>query len=199
MGVIVPFPANLESLLAAGYRFAKTEACPVCREPVEVFSTPGGRTIAMNPMCCLTRPAVRHFETCNPKQEAANGNTRTDVQDTAGRDSDSDIARDICGQPGFLVGGRPVESRNLPESLPVGGLDAQSAGIKLYGVTDPNHQLLAVGYEPVSGTLVCQFAKGKGQYAGVPEDEYLKLRKVPFAYHILTTNIKGKYPYTKLN
>jgi hypothetical protein len=82
----------------------------------------------------------------------------------------------------------------------VGGLDAQSAGIKLYGVTDPNHQLLAVGYEPVSGTLVCQFKTAKWSYGpGVPEDEFMKLRHSPFAYRIFTTNIKTKYPATKLS
>jgi hypothetical protein len=69
--------------------------------------------------------------------------------------------------------------------------------ISMYGVTDPNHQLLAVGWR--DGVLVCQFAKGKGSYAGVPEAEFIKLRNVPFAYRILTTNIKNKYPYTKLS
>ena len=69
----------------------------------------------------------------------------------------------------------------------------------MHGVTDPNHQLIAVGYEPVTGTLVCQFKTAKWSYAGVPENEYLKLRKNPFAYRIFTTNIKGKYPATKMS
>jgi len=69
--------------------------------------------------------------------------------------------------------------------------------ISMYGVTDPNHQLLTVGWR--DGVLVCQFAKGKGSYAGVPEAEFIKLRNVPFVYRILTTNIKNKYPYTKLS
>jgi hypothetical protein len=191
----VPFPANLEKLLAAVYRFARTEACPVCREPVEIWGTPGGRTIAMNLMCCLTRPAVRHFETCNLKQEALNGNTGTDVQDTAGRDSDSCDASSHAG----LSGG---SGRDVPGSgsVPDGRLNAQGSGIKLHGVTDPNHQLLAVGYEPVSGTLVCQFKTAKWSYGpGVPEDEFMKLRHSPFAYRIFTTNIKTKYPATKLS
>ena len=60
----MPFPSNLEQLEAAGYRYSRTEACPVCRENVEVFSTPGGRTIAMNPMIATLSPAIRHYETC---------------------------------------------------------------------------------------------------------------------------------------
>jgi hypothetical protein len=74
---------------------------------------------------------------------------------------------------------------------------AEIDGIPMFGVTDPNRQLLSVGWR--DGVLVCQFAKGKGSYSGVPEAEFMKLRKVPFAYRILTTNIKGKYPYTKLS
>jgi hypothetical protein len=68
----------------------------------------------------------------------------------------------------------------------------------MYGVNDPNHQLLAVGYDPVDCVLVCQWAKGKGKHTGVPEDLYLKLRRVPFAYRQYISTIKGKYPYTKV-
>ena len=63
-------------------------------------------------------------------------------------------------------------------------------------MNDPNHQLIAVGWD--DGILVCQWAKGKGQHTGVPEDLYLKLRRVPFAYRQYIATIKGKYPYTKL-
>ena len=62
----MPFPLDLESLLAAGYTFARSEICPVCQEAVEVFTTPGKREIALNPMCELLRPAVRHYEVCKP-------------------------------------------------------------------------------------------------------------------------------------
>ena len=61
----MPFPSNLEQLEAAGSVFLKSATCPVCQEPVEVFTTPGKREIAMNPMCCLSRPAVRHYLFCN--------------------------------------------------------------------------------------------------------------------------------------
>ena len=193
----MPFPLDLESLLAAGYTFARSEICPVCQEAVEVFTTPGKREIALNPMCELLRPAVRHYETCNvtPKQEATNGSTGNDVQDAQGRDSD----RGVDGAVGHAS--REVrEADNEPSvqrGLPVGGHDAQGSGIKLYGVTDPNKQLLAVGWD--DGVLVCQWSKSKGQHTGVPEDLYLKLRRVPFAYRQYIATIKGKFPYEKLS
>ncbi len=187
----MPFPLDLESLLAAGYTFARSEICPVCQEAVEVFTTPGKREIALNPMCELLRPAVRHYETCNsaPKQEAANGSTGNDVQDAQGRDSDGGPSGD---SPRHL----PVGRGHDQGVIPAGGRDAQGAGIKIYGVTDPNKQLIAVGWD--DGVLVCQFKTAKWSYAGVPEAEFVKLRRVPYAYRIFTTNIKGKYPATKM-
>ena len=149
----MPFPINLESLLAAGYVFLRSETCHACQEPVEVFTTPGKRELAMQPMCELLRPAVRHYETCKPSIPTPEAQ-------------------------------KPQEQAAVPRQ------------IAMYAVTDPNRQLLSAGWS--DGTLVCQFAKGKGQYAGVPEDEYLKLRRARFAYRQLHTNIKGKYPYMKL-
>ena len=189
----MPFPINLESLLAAGYVFLRSETCPACQEPVEVFTTPGKRELAMQPMCELLRPAVRHYETCNsaPKQEAANGSTGNDVQDAQGRDSD--------GGPDGTAGGPDNDGqlRHGETRISVGRLDAQGSGIKLYGVTDPNKQLLAVGWD--DGVLVCQWSKSKGQHTGVPEDLYLKLRRVPFAYRQYIATIKGKFPYEKMS
>jgi hypothetical protein len=117
-----------------------------------------------------------------------------DVQDAQGRSGDSgphinpelDTRKQIRRMP-----------RDGAEVLPDGGRDAGSAGIKLYGVNDPNKQLLAVGWD--DGVLVCQFKTAKWSYAGVPEAEFVKLRMVPYAYRIFTTNIKGKYPATKLS
>ena len=70
--------------------------------------------------------------------------------------------------------------------------------IAMFPVNDPNGQLLEVGYEPVAGVLVCQFKTAKWSYAGVPESEFLKLKRVPYAYRIFTTNIKGKFTATKV-
>jgi hypothetical protein len=64
----MPFPSNLESLLAAGYTFLRSETCPACREPVEVFTSPGKRELAIDPMRQLLGPAVRHYLSCKPKE-----------------------------------------------------------------------------------------------------------------------------------
>ena len=63
----MPFPSNLEEFLAAGYVFHRTEPCLICKNNVEVFTTPGQREISMNPMCHLLAPAVRHILTCNTR------------------------------------------------------------------------------------------------------------------------------------
>ena len=65
----MPFPSTLENLLASGYTFLRGSVCPECREIVEVFRTPGGREIVMDPMAQMERPAVRHFETCKQVQK----------------------------------------------------------------------------------------------------------------------------------
>lgn len=70
--------------------------------------------------------------------------------------------------------------------------------IKLHGITDPNGQLIAAGYEPVEGILVIQFKTAKWSYQGVPENEFVKLKNARFAYRQFTTNIKGKFKGTKL-
>ena len=159
------FPSNLEELQAAGYVFHRTEPCLICKNNVEIFTTPGMREISLDPMYLLTSPAVRHYETCN---------TRTNPVETP------------QARPA------PKPSPEPQQAQDAAGIDS----IPMFGVSDPNRQLLSVGWR--DGVLVCQFAKGKGQYAGVPEDEYLKLRRARFAYRQLHTNIKGKYPYTKL-
>ena len=70
--------------------------------------------------------------------------------------------------------------------------------ISMYGVTDPNHQLLAVGWR--DGVMVCQFKTAKWSYGpGVPEAELEKLRRARYAYRIFLSNIKGKFPETKLS
>jgi hypothetical protein len=66
----------------------------------------------------------------------------------------------------------------------------------MYGVNDPNFQLLAVGY--ADGVLVCQWSKGKGLHRGVPEDVYQKLRTARFAYRQYQLTVKGKFPYEKV-
>jgi hypothetical protein len=150
----MPFPTTLAAMFSSGYDYARWEHCAACGEPVEVYTTPGGRTIAMEPMCSSEAPTVRHYEVCKPP------NPTPEAQ-------------------------KPQEQAAVPRQ------------IAMYGVTDPNKQLLAVGWD--DGVLVCQWAKGKGQHTGVPEDLYLKLRRVPFAYRQYIATIKGKFPYEKMS
>jgi hypothetical protein len=180
-------------MFSSGYDYARWEHCAACGEPVEVYTTPGKREIAMEPMCSSESPAVRHYEVCKPKEDQsvylrneASGRT----SEPTGPDSDS-------GTDG--TGGGPdndAQLRHGETRISVGRLDAESAGIKLYGVTDPNKQLIAVGWS--DGVLLCQFKTAKWSYAGVPEAEVIKLKNSPFAYRIFARNIKHKYPGTKL-
>ena len=202
----MPFPSTLENLLASGYTFLRGSVCPECMEFVEVFKTPGEREIAMDPMCEMLRPAVRHYETCKPKdvQDGSMGeqNHSSDTRDerpnkdAQGRDSNSGDAGESSNRCNGIVADAGAEDGRHEGSLRVGGRDVSSAQIKLHGVTDPNHQLIAVGWS--DGVLVCQFKTAKWSYAGVPEAEFVKLRRSPFAYLIFTTNIKNKFPGTKV-
>ena len=149
----MPFPTTLAAMFSSGNDYARWEHCAACGEPVEIYTTPGGRTIAMEPMCSRESPAVRHYLVCKP------ANPTPEEQ-------------------------KPQEQAVAPRQ------------IAMYGVNDPNHQLIAVGWD--DGVLVCQWAKGKGQHTGVPEDLYLKLRRVLFAYRQYIATIKGKFPYTKM-
>jgi hypothetical protein len=160
------FPSNLEELQATGYVFHRTEPCLICKNNVEIFTTPGMREISMNQMYLLTSPAVRHYETCNTHTNPVEPPPVVDVPKTS-------------LEPQQTQGGAEID------------------GIPMFGVTDPNRQLLSVGWS--DGTLVCQWGKGKGYHTGVPEDLYMKLRRVPFAYRQYNATIKGKYPYTKLS
>ncbi len=167
----MPFPSNLEEFLAAGYEFIRPERYP---DP---------------DTCPVCGDAVENFTT--PGQREISMNPMCHMLAPAVRHVLT------CNTRTNPVDAPPVASAPNPSLEPqqaqgAAGID----GISMFGVTDPNHQLLSAGWR--EGILVCQFAKGKGFYSGVPEVEFHKLRKVPFAYRILSTNIKGKYPYTKL-
>ena len=70
--------------------------------------------------------------------------------------------------------------------------------MEMYPVRDKNHQLLAVGYEPVDGMLAVQFAKGQGEHRGVPEDKFIKLRRALYPYRQYKLTVQGQYPYTRI-
>ena len=63
----MPFPTTLAAMFSSGYDYARWEHCAVCGETVELYTTPGKREIAMEPMCSRESPAVRHYEVCKPK------------------------------------------------------------------------------------------------------------------------------------
>lgn len=168
----MPFPPDSESLLAAGYKFLRSETCSQCREMIEIFSTPGGREIVMDPMGLELSPAVPHWKTCGV-QYCTNGNE------------------------GSAEAGQSKPSQPVQQGQE-GAKESTQGAFKMYAVNDPNHQLLAVGYEPVDGILRCRFPKAYYDYRGVPEDKFESLKKVPYAYSYFTKTIKGKFPATKV-
>ena len=185
----MPFPLDLESLLAAGYTFARSEICPACREAVEVFTTPGKREIALNPMCELLRPAVRHYESCKPK-EAANdtGKNQGVLPSTRVEGRRSEDGSPIADRGYGDVGG----------NQPIAQSDTQSAGIKLYGVTDKN--MIACGW--LDGTLAIQFRYGLYHYANVPENVFVTLRRNPYPNAYFCKVVKAHpelYPCQKVS
>ena len=53
-------------MFKAGYAYSTWQKCPACSLDVEVWTTPGKRTILMEPMPGLHSLAIRHLETCRP-------------------------------------------------------------------------------------------------------------------------------------
>ena len=187
--VCKPVPASKELLLKAGYALIERIVCPHCQRAVDMYDTPSGASIILNPMMGADWPVVPHNCDIAPKQEQSHGN----VQDTAGRICDSGSEWN-AGGPGS-TGRREKRQDNSETVLRPGGCNDGSS-IKLHAVRDPNYQLLAVGWQ--DGTLICQFKTAKWSYEGVPEAEFNKLTRSPFAYRIFTTNIKGKFKGTKI-
>jgi hypothetical protein len=71
----MPFPATQAQLKEAGYRFIAVKICP-CGERMELWFTPDGATIPMNPMTDDESPAVSHWGTC---EKAAQFRRKKDV------------------------------------------------------------------------------------------------------------------------
>lgn len=190
--VCKPIPASKELLLKAGYALIERMNCPRCQRAVDMYDTPSGASIILNPMMGGDWPVVPHKCNIAPKQG------RKD-------DSDSNVRSEMRGvrhegkTPSGGVPGNAILQQVLHADDTRKGehpRDAENPQIKLQGVRDPNYQLLAVGWQ--DGTLVCQWKKGKGFHSDVPEDLYLKLLRVPFAYRQYQQTIKGKFPYIKL-
>lgn len=205
----MPFPLNLEEMEQSGYTFLRSESCPDCLENVEVFLTPGKREIVMNPMCEALRPAVRHLEVCKPIPASKELLLKAgyalierivcpqcprgvDMYDTPS--GSSIILNPMMGGDWPVVGHRcniaPKQESVVEKTQEISG--------PWRAVTDPNGQLLGVKYDPVDSIFRCRWKKGEGFHTGVPEEIFVTIQRVPFAYSYYQKKVKGQYPYTKV-
>lgn len=65
-----------------------------------------------------------------------------------------------------------------------------------HGVTDPNHFLLAVSYDPETETLGCRFNTATYLHFGVPAKVFHILTKTPFALAYYRKRVKNVYAGT---
>jgi hypothetical protein len=59
----MPFPPTRRELKEAGYDFIGNKTCP-CGAAMELWDTPQGSTMPMNPMADDDSKAESHFATC---------------------------------------------------------------------------------------------------------------------------------------
>jgi hypothetical protein len=59
----MPFPATKEAMMRAEYTYTTSKVCP-CGATMELWMTPSGKLIPMNPMPQEESPAVSHWATC---------------------------------------------------------------------------------------------------------------------------------------
>jgi hypothetical protein len=64
----MPFPATRFELKQAGYDFIATKTCP-CGAAMELWDTPNGKTMPINPMENDESAAVSHWATCSKAQQ----------------------------------------------------------------------------------------------------------------------------------
>jgi hypothetical protein len=64
----MPFPATKIDMLEEGYTFAGMKVCP-CGASMELWNTPRGAVMPMNPMRDLYDPAVVHWATCEKAEQ----------------------------------------------------------------------------------------------------------------------------------
>ena len=60
---MMPFPKTKADMIDAGYSYATTKTCP-CGELMELWNTPKGETMPMNPMAEMDTSAISHWATC---------------------------------------------------------------------------------------------------------------------------------------
>jgi hypothetical protein len=59
----MPFPKTRSELIDAGYSFSEKKTCP-CGASMELWNTPNGSRVPMNPMSSDDAQAISHFATC---------------------------------------------------------------------------------------------------------------------------------------
>lgn len=64
----MPFPTTRLELKLAGYDFIAIKTCP-CGATMELWDTPAGKTMPMNPMESDQSEAVSHWATCPKAQQ----------------------------------------------------------------------------------------------------------------------------------
>jgi hypothetical protein len=64
----MPFPPTQQALIEAGYKYTAHKVCP-CGAEMELWLTPVGTTIPMNPMRSPEAQAISHFATCPKAQQ----------------------------------------------------------------------------------------------------------------------------------
>jgi hypothetical protein len=60
----MPFPQTRAELKLAGYDYIGNKTCP-CGAAMELWDTPNGKTMPMNPMETDESEAVSHWATCS--------------------------------------------------------------------------------------------------------------------------------------
>jgi len=59
----MPFPKTKRLMIEAGYTYHEQKRCP-CGERMELWNTPKGELLPMNPMPDDDSEAISHFATC---------------------------------------------------------------------------------------------------------------------------------------
>ncbi len=163
-----------DTLAINGYYKSGESVCFQCKEMVHLYTGPDGTQVAVNPNASGSWEEVLH--NCKVVQYRTNPPVALRQEDSSEASSEHQ---------------QELEDALAPQQVDV-------SAIKMYAVNDPNHQLIAVGYEPVDGILRCRFRKATYDYRGVPEDKFESIKRVPWAYSYFCKTVKGKFPCVKV-
>lgn len=65
----MPTPQAEKELIAAGYKPDKPSTCTKCKQPVDVWVSPGGTKVAWNPSTHTTAPLMLHELSCGEESD----------------------------------------------------------------------------------------------------------------------------------